>query len=164
MDKKRKLHWDGRLPEDIETKFRQWYEEMQNAEENVKIPRLCTIGEADRNRWQLHTFTDASGLAFGAVVFLRMQYAGEISVQLMLAKSKLAPIKGSTISRLELLGCVIGSQLAATVRRGLHLENFREVYWTDSSTALAWIRKQDQANTYVSRRVCKINSLTDKLN
>ena len=63
-----------------------------------KKPFLC----------QLHGFCDASTKAYVTVIYLRTVYTN-CSVELCLVGSKtgVAPIKGQTIPRLELLGAVI---------------------------------------------------------
>jgi hypothetical protein len=128
-----------KTPKRRRSKFQKWYDELLSVDKRVEIPRICTGGESDRKFWEIHTFADASGSAFAAVVFLRVKSSEKVSVQLMLAKSRVAPIKHITIPRLELLACLIGSRLAATVRRALKLVDVPEFYWTDSSTVLSWI-------------------------
>ena len=52
---------------------------------------------------QLHRFYDASENTFASVVYLRMTDSkGKVHVSLVLAKTKVAPIKRLTILRLEL--------------------------------------------------------------
>lgn len=74
-----------------------------------------------------------------------------VSVQLLLAKSRIAPLKEATIPRLELLACCIGVCLIVHVKRGVGLEPLKEHYWTDSSFALYWITKDEQWGTLVNK-------------
>ena len=54
---------------------------------------------------QLHGFCDMSELAYAEVVyFYLMDAAGSIHTLLVITKTKIAPIKRLTISRLELCG------------------------------------------------------------
>ena len=57
---------------------------------------------------ELHGFSDASTKAYGACVYIvyRMK-TGESVVSLVAAKTKVAPIDGETIPRLELLAALI---------------------------------------------------------
>ena len=54
---------------------------------------------------QLHAFSDASKLAYAAVVYVRTVYEnGQIDVRLVASKSRVSPLKSQSIPRLELLG------------------------------------------------------------
>jgi len=93
--------------------------------------------------------------------FLRAKIDGELGVQLMMAKSRVAPIANVSIHRLELLGCLIGARLANTVKSALKLDDVKEYFWTDSATALAWIKRNDQWKTFVSNRTEEIVKLSN---
>jgi Pao retrotransposon peptidase len=56
----------------------------------------------------MHTFFDASDDAYAAVVYLRtVDINGQVMAQLLMEKSRWAPLRKPTIPRLELLACVI---------------------------------------------------------
>ena len=69
-----------------------------------------------------------------------------ISVNLVTSKSRLAPIKGSTIHRLELLGNLLLSRLMDSVKKSLSkVLSISEVFlWTDSQVTIAWIRTENK--------------------
>ncbi|XP_031356659.1 uncharacterized protein LOC116180688 [Photinus pyralis] len=94
-----KLNWKEPVPTEEKNKFTEWYEQLHLLSQ-VRIPRCVTGGEFDRSKWPFHVFTDASGLAYGAVIFLRVEHVGGVSIQLISAKSRVAPIKRITIPRL----------------------------------------------------------------
>lgn len=154
-----KSHWDLPVSEDLAREFCKRYEEIPLLSK-IKIQRVATNGVMDRRHWSLHTFTDASQHAYAAVTYLRTQTDEGVVIQLMVAKARVAPLKVTTIPRLELLGCLIGSRLAALTRRALSLEDVKEYFWTDSTTALAWIRRNESWATFVGNRVQEINKLT----
>lgn len=53
---------------------------------------------------EIHGFSDASQIAYAAVLYFRVEYlSGSIITHICAAKSKVAPIKTVTIPRLELL-------------------------------------------------------------
>ena len=67
-----------------------------------KIVSFCDLDQLEK--LELHGFSDASLQNYGACIYLRSIFrSGTISVSLVTSKSRLAPIKGSTIPRLELL-------------------------------------------------------------
>ncbi|XP_029670941.1 uncharacterized protein LOC115240112 [Formica exsecta] len=98
--------------------------------------------------------------AYAAVVYLRTQGDNNVSVQLLQAKSRVTPIRRVSIPLLELFGCVLAVRLTVSVKTSLELEGIPTIYWTDSTTALAWIRRNDQWGTLVGNRVREILSCT----
>lgn len=61
----------------------------------------------DCEQTELHAFTDVSGKAHSAVVYLRVQIDSSRKTSLVFAKSRLNPIKDMSLPRLELLGVLI---------------------------------------------------------
>ncbi|CAL8131492.1 unnamed protein product [Orchesella dallaii] len=154
-----KMKWDDPLPEENAAEFEKWCSEMPILEK-IKIPRISTAGVSDQSKWSLHVFCDASKDAYAAVVYIRAEKENDVSVQLLAAKSRVTPVKVLGIPRLELLGCLVGARLAAAVKKAMKLDGVQEFYWTDSSTALTWIHRDDSWATFVGNRVAEINRLT----
>ncbi|XP_064653297.1 uncharacterized protein LOC135503579 [Lineus longissimus] len=94
----RGIGWDDDLPDDIQTRLDQWIGELQRVNE-IHIPRCYRNRPVeDIVKMALHTFTDASRLAYGAVAYLRYQYTdGEIGISMVAAKFKVAPLKNVSI-------------------------------------------------------------------
>ncbi len=155
----RKLKWDEALPEEDSNRFLKWCEEAKHLDE-IRIPRLSTGGVTDKSCWEIHTFTDASQDAYSAVVYLRTEEEGLVSVQLLAAKSHVSPTKPMTIPKLEVMGCLIGARLTTSTKKALKIENVRERFWCDSQVAIAWIRRKEQWGTFVANRTKEINELT----
>ena len=61
-------------------------------------------------------FGDASRVAYGAVVYVRRD---SVKVSLWTGKCCVAPVKLTTVPRLELLACVLLSKLIVSVKRAL---------------------------------------------
>jgi len=153
-----KVPWDQELSVDQREEFQHWMDDLK-ALGAIRIPRLMTGGSADKSSWQIHAFGDASRDAYAAVVFLRTSDRDKISVQLLQAKSRVAPLKAATIPRLELLSCTITALLTQSIKKALSLE-VPTFYWSDSTTALAWIRRNDEWGTFVGNRgktICSVS-------
>ncbi|GFT67844.1 integrase catalytic domain-containing protein [Trichonephila clavipes] len=82
----------------------------------------------------LHTFWDASKLSYATAIFLRSESESQVSVQLVLAKSRIAPLKAMSIPKLELMACTIGVRLtdmnpADLPSRGCSAKKLTESRW-----------------------------------
>lgn len=150
-----KCSWDELVPTQIQDAWNDFQNSLHLLNE-FKIPRwvLCESASC----LQLHIFTDASEKAYGACAYVRsVSRDGEVNVHLLTAKSKVAPIKSTTIPRLELCGALLGSRLYSKVRQSLTL-NFEEVhYWCDSTIVLGWLSTSpNQLKPFVRHRVSEI--------
>jgi hypothetical protein len=83
-------------------------------------------------------------------------------VQLLIAKSRVAPLKSLTIPRLELLAACLLAQLANKVIETLNKEITQQFYWTDSTIVLAWLAREPiHWQSFVAHRVADIQSKTN---
>ena len=64
---------------------------------------------------QLHVFADASINAYGALAYLLWPTPDLPEVRLISAKARVAPLRLSTIPRLELISALRASRLAKTI-------------------------------------------------
>ncbi|KAF8785813.1 hypothetical protein HNY73_011317 [Argiope bruennichi] len=119
--------WDSPLPEDIEKKFEIWQRQLKDLKELEISQRLSHLDLKDASL-SLEVFCEASKLAYATCAFLRVQKDGKVTCQLIQARSKVAPLKGISIPRLELLSCMIGARLADTIKRDLHLEDIESTF------------------------------------
>ena len=82
-----------------------------------------------------------------------------MSTTLVASKTRVAPLKQQSLPRLELLGALISSRLASAVERAVSscIIINSVYYWTDSITALFWIKGADKAfKQFVENRVAGI--------
>ncbi|UYV82365.1 hypothetical protein LAZ67_21001798 [Cordylochernes scorpioides] len=107
-----KTDWDEPLPSTIQENFMKWYSELDTLAD-IKIPRR--VGHGIRAHWSIHIFCDANQSAYAAAAFLRCPENKGVSVQLLMAKSRLGPLKKTTIPRMELLACMLGVRLSRTL-------------------------------------------------
>ncbi|XP_047022638.1 uncharacterized protein LOC124632030, partial [Helicoverpa zea] len=159
-----KLGWDDPVPHDILINWKRIVDSLDYLSE-LRIPRQ--VINSKMQYIELHIFTDASQNAYGACAYVRM-YSDDnntkVSVGLLCAKSKVAPVKPVTIPRLELCGALLGAKLYTKIIKSLRL-NFTNVYfWTDSTIVLGWLRMSPNTlKTFVQNRVVQINELTGSL-
>ena len=100
---KKVLGWDEIIPEEDLFEWQKWLAELPKLE-RFKVNRCFHPPEfGDITKSQLHHFSDASELGYGAVSYLRsVNSHGNINCSFVMGKSRLAPVKPRTIPRLEL--------------------------------------------------------------
>ena len=113
-------------------------------------------------RSELHSFGDASEEAYAAAVYLRNVYRdGSTKMQLVIAKTKLAPQKTLSILKLELNAALLGARLINYAADALNIPTITKVIWTDSSTTRNWIWVvAAHYGPFVSHRIGEIQTLT----
>ncbi len=62
---------------------------------------------------------------------------GELNVQFVAAKSRVAPLKELTIPRLELQAAVLASRLCKTIENEVRIQLKESILFTDSAIVLA---------------------------
>ncbi|CAL8109546.1 unnamed protein product [Orchesella dallaii] len=150
-----KLSWDEEVDEETQKSFQKWAMQLELLP-LVRVPRYTFCD----GEFTLHVFCDASTTGYAAVVYVRSETTDGIQVHLLMAKSRVVPIKELTVNRLELIACEIGARMGHTVKKALDCEDKPMTYWSDSSTVLAWIHRNDEWNTFVGNRVKKILSMS----
>lgn len=106
---------------------------------------------------KIHVFCDDSEVAISAVAYVENQ--GQYGF--ILGKSKLAPLHGHSIPRLELCGAVLAVEIAQSVSEQLEIpiEHFK--FYCDSKVVLGYISNHSRRfYEYVSNRVMKIHKVT----
>nr|XP_027231770.1 uncharacterized protein LOC113823351 [Penaeus vannamei] len=153
--------WDDSLPKDLEEQWGRWMRDLPIIKE-FSIPRCIIPIDKCIRLFQLHHFFDASEYGFGAVSYLLTIYEDQTaSVHLMMAKSRLTPLKGSTIPRLELAGALEAVRLDKLLQEEMEMPLEESVYWTDSTIVLWYLQSSGKRfQTYASNRVAKILELT----
>ncbi|XP_058457002.1 uncharacterized protein LOC131434351 [Malaya genurostris] len=130
------ISWDDPLLPAIEAAWTDIKGQLRLVE-LIRVPRFASNYNG---KMELHGFSDASEVAYGAVVYTRARDAeGNIVVNLLAAKTRVAPIKQVSLPRLELNAAVLLAELMERISIALsHLEV--EMWaWTDSSIVLQWL-------------------------
>ena len=155
-----KVQWDDLVPQDLEETWHQWRSEL-GLLTHWLIPRCYFPKNTTIVYKQLHGFSDASEQAYAGVVYLRMvDTTGSVYVSLVIAKTKVAPIKRLSIPRLELCGAHLLSQLLHHCRIIFGLPSVDMFAWTDSTIVLNWITGNPRRfKTYVGNRVSSISDV-----
>lgn len=147
--------WDQPLPTTIVEPCNRWLSELSSIWE-LRFPRYLHFDEAEV---QLHVFCDASKDGYAAVIFARI-LSEQPYIVFVQARNRLAPIKPMTIPRLELMACWMGTRLLQSTLQGLTTPIKQIYFWSDSTTALAWIAQGNNWSVFVQNRVSEIRKST----
>lgn len=156
-----KEDWDEELSLELKERHEKWITEVKNVG-TVRIP-TCYFSKDESMplSLQLDGFSNASSYAYAAAVYHRIEGKNVRSV-LITSKTRVAPLGGQTIPRLELLGTLILSRLISQVAAALSevVKIDRVHCWVYSTAVLYWILgEQKQWNQFVQNRVMEIRSL-----
>lgn len=134
-----RVSWDEEVPENIRREWIQFCIDLEQAK-NISINRWYETNTND-TQLELHGYSDASQMAYAAVVYLRtVKDDGTIHVKLVTAKTRVAPIKTISVPRLELCGAVMLTKLLREVAEHLDIQQKDIHAYTDSSIVLAWLQ------------------------
>lgn len=64
------MDWDESIPKEIEARFKEYWTEIRLLE-NFTLDRW--IGTAENQKVEIHGFSDASTVAYGAVIYIRIE-------------------------------------------------------------------------------------------
>ena len=154
------LGWDDKLPQKVDEKLQRWCDDLKNLSQ-IRVPR-CVRLEITPINTTLHFFSDASKEAYATVAYLRTEYqTGQICVRLICSKSKVAPLKVTSIPRLELMGATMSVRLGQKLMKLFDVNDDETYFWTDSMNVLWWIsRRSKTLKTFVANRIGMIHRMS----
>lgn len=123
------VHWDEGLSKD-ET---QHWEKIRSDLEHIpdfELPRYTRVDQ--RATYKILCFCDASKTAYSTAVYIHQTFDTVTKVDLLFAKTRVAPTKDISISRLELLAVLTGTIAVQYVTKSLQIPISNTYLWTDS--------------------------------
>ncbi|XP_071964267.1 uncharacterized protein [Antedon mediterranea] len=155
------LEWDEPIDDVSLQRWKRWLQDLARLDE-WSVPR-CYKSElpTDVISRQLHVFADASNYGYGMAAYIRQESSdGHVQMSLVMGRSRVAPLKYTSIPRLELTAAVMASRLANTIISELSgIDNV--FYWTDSQTVLKYIHNTSRRfKAFVANRVSIILNIS----
>ncbi|VDI04708.1 Hypothetical predicted protein [Mytilus galloprovincialis] len=154
--------WDECLSQSFQEKWNEWRISVLSLRE-LSIPRMyIPMSISVMDNLEVHVFSDASEKAVAASAYLRaIDTYGTSTVGFIMGKSKLAPLSGNTIPRLELCGAVLATEIGKIISENLDVPLDSIKYYSDSKIVLGYITNQTRRfHTYVSNRIERILSVS----
>ena len=93
--------------------------------------------------------------AYGAVAYI----SDGTHSSFVMAKARVAPLKGHTLPQLELLAALTGSRLCKFILSSLDDFQVNIVMWSDSQITLCWLSSKKKLKPFVANRVNEIHEL-----
>lgn len=151
--------WDEEVPQTVATQWEKFRSELPLLAD-VTVPRFVLTPKSLTCEFQV--FVDASEKAYAACIYVRtLDATGAITVRLLCAKSRVAPLKTISLARLELCAAVLGAELLEAVSKVKAYTVERTMLWSDSTIALKWLRSSPHLwLTFVATRSSKFQQLT----
>ncbi|KAI5635932.1 pao retrotransposon peptidase domain-containing protein [Phthorimaea operculella] len=153
------LGWDDQLSGEL---LKDWLKFVTTLPGIVHIAIPRKLVPSAGCKATLHGFCDASERGYAAAVYRRTASStGTVDVRLVMAKSKVAPVRTRwTIPKLELAGAVLLARLLNHVKCNLRgtINLDETVYaWTDSRIVLCWLQTSVHTlEVFVANRVSQI--------
>ena len=117
------------------------------------FPRCIGREQVGVVKYQLLVFCDASKHSYAAAIYLLQETTMCRKIDLIFAKTKLAPTKQTTIPRLELLAALIGTRCLKFVHKELRVTISEKHIWIDSQCVLNWMNSKQTLGTLVENRI-----------
>ncbi|XP_046581531.1 uncharacterized protein LOC124288973 [Haliotis rubra] len=149
--------WDDELPEDVRQQWQQVFQDLERLS-GVHTTRYVKPTDA-AGEPELHLFADARSQVYGACAYARWSTSDDSAdVRLIASKSRVAPLKQSTIPRLELMAALLAPRLARTSY--IEMKMKPQVFlWTDPQIVLHWLKTESsKRKAFVGVRVSEIQS------
>ncbi|GFT13357.1 integrase catalytic domain-containing protein [Trichonephila clavipes] len=111
--------------------------------------------------WQ--TLDDCLTLDTKAAAYVKVRKQNEVLVNLVISKTRVAPLKAVTLPLLELLGALVAARLSSRVQEIIRKKKECKVFhWTDPKIFLLWIKGSSKRwKQFVANGVQEISKLTD---
>ncbi|XP_025761326.1 uncharacterized protein LOC112846194 [Oreochromis niloticus] len=112
--------------------------------------------------WKVINSVEGGPYAVKIVSYLKLEKNNIMHVALILGKARVAPLKQTTIPRLELTAAFLAVRVNMLLQKELQVRLEKSIFWTDSTTVLKYISNETKRfNTFVANRIAVIREATD---
>ena len=155
------LDWDETIPQHLNEVWQNFINTLSKIN-LISIPRF--VGTTKHSKIEIHGFADASMRAYGCAIYVRCENSSGISVQLLTAKSKVAPTQTRTVPRLELCAAHLLAKLWNSIKPHFHFHIENIIFWSDSEITLHWLRNHPSSlSVFVGNRIAEIQEWSESV-
>ena len=155
------LGWDDEIPEDYRHRFAKWLNDIPllqhiNVQRCLKPSHFGPVTSS-----QIHVFADASSIGYGTAAYLRLSDGHTTHTSFLIGKARLAPLKATSIPRLELTAATVAVRIGQMMKTELDIAVDNTIYHTDSTTVLHYINSEKRRfPVFVANRVQQIRDFS----
>ena len=155
------LDWDDVLPPQLYRKWVEFFKKLFLLEELI-FPRCMRPTNAVGVPW-LIILSDGSDQAYGCSAYVRWNCSdGSVHMQLIMSKSRIAPVDKVSTPRMELNGAVLSKRCRAVISKEMRYKFERVIQLVDSETVLNMLHKTSyRFHVYEGVRIGEIQSATN---
>ncbi|XP_075154313.1 uncharacterized protein LOC142227952 [Haematobia irritans] len=158
---KQNFDWDCPVNEHMANRWNQLRESLSYLNQ-LEIPRFVLT--STEQEFQIHGFADASLVAYGCCIYVRAFEDNRYKSNLLISKSKVAPVVQQSLPRLELCAALLLSKTWEKIRHKFDKYNYKIFFWSDSKIVLSWLKKHSSSFVcFVANRVSEIQNITHKI-
>ena len=132
----KKFEWDDPFPQEMQLVWGKLFRKIEDLK-TVQFPR-CLQSPSPIGSPELHVFADASNLGYGAASYLVWSSSGGKEARLVSAKARVAPLRQTTIPRLELMAALLAMRLAKTIYKEFKIRPSNVTLWSDYMIVLTY--------------------------
>ncbi|XP_046555787.1 uncharacterized protein LOC124265044 [Haliotis rubra] len=157
------IGWDEEIGKPSMKVWLQWLKDLPKLE-TLHLERCYKPQEFGKvTSAQLHLFCDASEVGYGICAYLRLTNEdNRIHCVLVMAKSRVAPLKKITTPRMELTAATVAVRLSEVILQELQYKTDNIFFWTDSMSVLRNIANTtSRFKTFVANRLTTIHEGSD---
>lgn len=152
--------WDEELEDELAKRWFAWIAGLPSMVE-VNVPRCYRQITSPSANVELHTFCDAGEGGMAAVAYFRFDSGRDVECALIGSKTRVAPVKPTSVPRLELQAAVIGSRFSKHIQDTHRINIRRRIFWTDSQNVICWLRSDHRRYTpFVAFRIGELLETT----
>ncbi|XP_046573611.1 uncharacterized protein LOC124281704 [Haliotis rubra] len=142
-------------------KWTKWINDLPQIE-RFNLPRSIIPPSCNDVSFKSRHFSDASSTGYGAISYLKVICDGQGDCELLISKSRLAPLKQMTIPHLEMSAAVVSVKLDRMLHKEVKIAISRSVFWTDSTVVLQYIKNVSKRfHVFIANRIALIHEILD---
>ena len=157
-----KVQWDDPIPLELHRKWVKFFISLYDVNQ-LQCDRVLKPENATKELPELVLFSDASEVAYGFAAYVRWQCTDDIyRSRLVMAKSRVAPLRKRSIPQLELNAALLSTRGRAVITKEMRYSFSRITHLIDTETVLAMLHKlSTRFPLYEGVRVGEIQDYTD---
>ena len=149
------IGWDDIIPDQYKVEWFRWFNQLPLLEKITVNRCYKPPGFGRITSKHIHIFSDASSTGYGSCAYLRLtDHHGKMHCSFLFGKARLAPIKATSVPRLELTAATVSVRIGQLLSKELDIDQADITYYTDSTTVLRYIgNEQKRFHVFVANRV-----------